>query len=219
MPLLRRRIHFWLAGALGALVVRLLSATWRVQRIDPDSVGDRVVKRQHRLFVAFWHRHLLSLLCIYRGYPLCVPVSEHRDGEYVAQVMERYGYLAVRGSTTRGSRRMLRDLLAAVRAGWNCAITPDGPRGPKFSVQPGIIMLARRTGMPVYPVGVAAEKAWVMNSWDEFVIPKPRTKVAVVVGEPLSVDELRAGETKALCKALGERIHRATDRARRSLSG
>ena len=169
------------------------------------------------MIAAFWHRQMLTLLCHFRGYPYCVAVSEHRDGEYVAQVLKRHGFLPVRGSTTRGSRRLLRGLWTAMNEGWSCAITPEGPRGPKFSVQPGFIMLARRSGVPVYPVGLAVESAWVLKSWDAFVVPKPFSRIAVVLGDPIPADLLAEGSTEQLCAALKEAIERATEKARGQL--
>jgi hypothetical protein len=219
MPLLRKRIRFWLVGTLGGAVLRLLHATWRVEFVDPDGISERVRKREARMIVAFWHRQMLTLLCGFRHYPFCVAVSEHRDGEYVAQVVKRYGYLPVRGSTTRGSRKLLRGLLAAMNEGWSCAITPEGPRGPKFSVQPGFIMLARRSGVPVYPVGLAVEHAWVLRSWDAFVVPKPYSRIAVVLGDPISADLLAERSTGQLCAALKEAIERATEKANGLLEG
>ena len=217
MPLLQRRIHFWAAGLVGSGLLRLYRRTWRIRIIDPRGVGELVRKGQQRVIAAFWHRALLALMCACRGMPFCVPVSEHRDGEYLSHVMERWGFLAVRGSTTRGSVRLLRDLLGAIAQGWCCAVTPDGPRGPRFSVQPGFAMLARRSGLPVHPLGVAVENAWVLNSWDAFLLPKPGTRIAIVVGDPMPAEVLASGSTGGVCAALKEAIDQATDQAEQSL--
>jgi len=198
-------------------LLRLLRSTWRVELVDPGRVAELAGSGRRQSIVALWHQALLTLMCCYRGLPFCVPVSEHRDGEYVAQVMERYGFLAVRGSSTRGGVRLLRKLLAAMGEGWSCAITPDGPQGPRFSVHPGFIALARRSGLPVHPLGVAVRGAWVTRSWDAFTIPKPRARIVVIVADPMPADLMAGGSTAELCKALKDEMARAAERARARL--
>jgi len=213
MPLLRKRVQFWLASALTDALLHWARAGWQVRFVDPANCGVRIKRGEHRIIVAFWHRYLLCTMCAYRGLPFCVPVSEHRDGEHVAHLMERYGYLAVRGSTTRGATRLLRGLLEATSQGWSCAITPDGPRGPRYSVQPGFILLARRSGLPLHPLGVAVDRAWVLGSWDAFVVPKPRARIVIVVDTPMLPGDMSGRPVEELCRELRDRIHRADERA------
>ena len=150
---------------------------------------------------------------------MVVPVSEHQDGEYVAQAMQRMGFHSVRGSTTHGALRLMRKLLQEVQKGYIPAITPDGPRGPRYSVQPGFLLLARRLGLPVYTVGVHAESAWVMSSWDRFVVPRPFATIGLRWREVLSVAEMEAEQDAAtLCGRVRERMMRACDEARQLVS-
>lgn len=215
MPVLQKRIHSWLVGLLGAGMVRALHATWRVQQIDVAGGCPGIQDGSAPGIVAFWHRHILSLLAHYRGFHVCVPVSEHQDGEYVAQVMERFGFPSVRGSTTRGSLKLIRGMLARIRDGWSPAITPDGPRGPKFSVQPGVALLAERSRLPVYPVGVAVRNAWIMRSWDEFVVPRPWSRIVIVFAQPLRAEDYPSAQ--AFCEALQKALLAATDQAGHAL--
>ncbi len=215
MPDRTSRLRSWLVGLLGAGVVRCAYATWRVRVIDPRRLEPAVRAGRTSAVVAFWHRQLLSMLARFRGTPVCVPVSEHQDGEYVARVMGRFGLRAVRGSTTRGSLRVLRGMLEEAEQGLTLAVTPDGPRGPRFSVQPGTYLLARRTGLPVYPIGVAVDRAWTASSWDAFVIPKPWARICIAIGEPL--DAAQFADAEAFCPALREAIFAATEEARRRL--
>jgi len=217
MPILQRRVQFWAAGLAGDYVLRGLSATWRVRIIDPDGMIDSVRSGRRQVVAAFWHRQIPAIMCVHRGQAWCVPVSEHRDGEYVAHVMERHGFRAVRGSATRGGLKALRGMLAAVKEGWSLAITPDGPRGPRYAVHPGVLMLARGTGLPIYPVGVGTGRAWEFKSWDAFVVPKPFTRVVVAFGPPLVSQDVAAGDTEALCAELKARIMAATDRAQQAV--
>ncbi|MHC4480645.1 MAG: lysophospholipid acyltransferase family protein [Planctomycetota bacterium] len=215
MPTLQKRIDFHLVGWLGAAVLRAAWASWRVRAIDPEGVAQGIREGRRPVIVAFWHRHILTMLAHYREHRVCVPVSQSRDGEYVAQVMGRFGMASVRGSTSRGSLRVLKGLLARVREGWSPAITPDGPRGPKFSVQPGIALLARRSGLPVYPVGIAVRDAWLARSWDDFVMPKPWTRIVIAFGDALGTDQLR--ETDAFCERLKGALFSATEAAQTAL--
>jgi lysophospholipid acyltransferase (LPLAT)-like uncharacterized protein len=177
-----KRIKFWAVRFLAGIVLRLLEITWRVYIFGPDG-GLRKQKSTSQRIYTFWHRHLLTMLCVFRGEPVSVPVSEHQDGEYVAQVMKKYGYRAVRGRTTRGSLKLLKGMLSEIREGRNCAITPDGPRGPCYSVQPGFALLSDKGRLPVCPIGIAVDKAWVFSSWDRFAVPKPFATIVIKLGD------------------------------------
>lgn len=214
MPILQRRIDLSLAACLGAGLARALHATWRVHLIDPTDVDLGVRSGSKQVIAAFWHQHILPVLGHFHHRRICVPVSEHRDGEYVAHIMDRVGLASVRGSTTRGSIKLLRGIMARMREGWSIAVTPDGPRGPRFSVQPGIGLLARRSGLPVHPLGVAAEHAWTANSWDRFVIPKPWTRLTIVVGEPLYARDF--DDVPAFCEALLNALLATNEAARQA---
>jgi len=215
MPVLRKRVHYYAIGWLAAGLVRAMHATWRVEVVDPGAALPGIIDGTRPAICAFWHRHILSMLAHFQGAHVCVPVSEHRDGEYVAQVMARFGLESVRGSSTRGGARLLRDMMGRIREGWSPVLTPDGPRGPKFSVQPGFALLARRSGLPVYPIGLAVRRAWVLSSWDEFVVPKPFTRIVIRMGEPLRPDNY--GDVPAFCDALRAAMFATTDLARQAL--
>lgn len=123
---------------------------------------------------------------LHRSQRIAVLISTHGDGELIAQTVDRLGFRSVRGSSTRGGAR------AVLEMHRHCgdrpwAITPDGPRGPAFSVAPGVLALAARSGRPIVPVGYAARRAKYLKSWDQFAIPWPFTKVAVRFGEPIRV--------------------------------
>ncbi len=213
MPTLRDDLRFRLAGRLGAALARGLSATWHSRERDVTTGGGSDASRQ--IIAAFWHRHILSMCAHYRGRRVCVPVSRSEDGEYAAHIMARFGFSSVRGSSSRGGIGAVKDLMARAEEGYTLAITPDGPRGPRFTVQQGVALLARRSGLPVRPVGVAAERAWEFDSWDRFVMPKPFSRVAFVVGERLRYAEYE--EVVAFCSELRNALFRATRRAREML--
>jgi len=213
MPLQRKRIHFWVAGHAGSAVIRFARHLWRFRFDEPEPISTLAWQGRGRMIVVFWHRHLMILQCAYRGWPFCVACGEHRDGEFSASVMERSGFLAVRGSRTRGAVKLLRNLVAAVQDGWSCVITPEGSRGPRYSVQPGVFLLARRTGVPVYPIGVAVDRAWELNTWDAFVVPKPGARISVHVADAMPVEEMAGRSAEELCADLKGKLMAANERA------
>lgn len=133
---------------------------------------------------------------------MCVLVSPSDDGSLVLPLLARFGQRAVRGSTNKESARALRTLLAELRAGGSVVLTPDGPRGPRHSMNAGLAWLARATGFPVLPCGFVCDRAWRLRSWDRFTIPKPRARLALVYGEPLHVPA--GGGPAALDEATAE---------------
>ena len=217
MPVLQQRIHFYMAARVACALLQAMHRTWRVQAIDPQGALPGMFDGSSPGIVAFWHRHILAMLTHFRGAHVTVPVSEHRDGEYVAQAMERFRLDSVRGSSTHGATRLLRDLLGRIREGWSPALTPDGPRGPRFSVQPGFTLLARRSGLPVYPIGLAEQSAWVLSSWDAFVVPRPFSRIAIRLGEPLRAADYP--KVPDFCDALRQALFRATEQAAEALPG
>ncbi len=130
---------------------------------------------------AFWHGHMLLPLFVCRHLPIAILVSRSRDGERIAQVARHFGMGAVRGSTSRGASVAVKELLEVARGKiTHLAFTPDGPRGPRHQVAPGVIYLAQRSGLPILPVAVGLDRYWVLPSkWDEFLLPKPFARAVV----------------------------------------
>lgn len=173
---------------LASLLVRGLHSTYRVRTDDPALF---LVRQQPwpGIFIA-WHNRLLML-------PVFFPVearrkcaalaSISRDGQYAADYMRQLGMQVVRGSTSRGGLRALNQLKACLRDGLSVAMTPDGPRGPRYHLQNGAVMLAQSTGAPIVPVSANALNRWEFGGWDRTQIPKPFARVKLVVGTPLYV--------------------------------
>ena len=130
---------------------------------------------------------MLALCFSHRRRLIHIMVSEHRDGEMIARTVGLLGFIPVRGSTTRGGLRALFQMADRVSAGYDVAITPDGPRGPRFQVQQGVITLAQRSGMPIVPVANSASFRKTLSSWDRYIIPLPFSRVVILHGEPISV--------------------------------
>jgi len=166
--------------------IRLLRATVRLRHHGDGQMREWERGGTH-FILAFWHRHLLLMPYSYRGRRISVLVSQSKDGELIARTVARLGIDSSRGSSSRGGAAGMRTLLRKAADGWDVAFTPDGPRGPASEVQPGVLLAAAATGLPIQPVALAASRAKRLRSWDRFLIPLPFSTVHFVYGEPLAV--------------------------------
>ena len=135
----------------------------------------------------FWHRCVLPATWLFRNRDIGVLTSLSRDGEYIARVIRRFGFVPVRGSSSRGGQRGLLEMETMVKAGGAVAFTIDGPRGPRYVAKKGPVTLARLTGIPITAFYVAVEKAWVLKTWDAMLIPKPFSRAYVRVAKNIFV--------------------------------
>lgn len=172
----------WTARA-GAVLVRLLAATWRLHWVNAEFVRNE--KARGQIIYVLWHGHLLPLLWAHRNRKIAIMVSEHRDGEIIARIALSLGYRVVRGSTSRGAARALLGACREIESGFDVAVTPDGPRGPARSVAPGAAVIANRSAAPLMPVAARASRAWHLRSWDSFMIPKPFARVVIAYSDPV----------------------------------
>ncbi len=195
---------------LAAGFLRGLRATLRLRHHGDGQL--RAWEREGKPFIlAFWHRHLLLMPYAYRGRRISVLVSQSRDGELIARTVARLGIDSSRGSSSRGGMAGMRSLLRKAADGWDIAFTPDGPRGPLREVQPGVILAAAATGLPIQPVAIAASRAKLLRSWDRFLVPLPFSKVHFVYGEALTVE--RRGNLEQAAAELKARLDAAESRA------
>ena len=176
-------LRFALAGTLGRALMGGLMATVRF-RVTGEEKLRQFTDRGEPVIYALWHGRLLPLTYYHRGRDITAIISQSEDGEYIARVVEGWGYETVRGSTSRGGSGALRGLVKAARAGQSLAITPDGPRGPRQELQPGVITVAQMTGLPIIPLAGGCSRAWWPGSWDRFCVPKPFSTVTVRYGTP-----------------------------------
>ncbi|HEY7310445.1 MAG TPA: lysophospholipid acyltransferase family protein [Gemmataceae bacterium] len=183
-PVLIKAVGF----AVGWLV-RLWIGTLRYRyrpmgpNLDPNQP-----RFQGRYLYAFWHENILVPAYYYARRDIHVLISEHADGRMIAEACRHLGFRVVRGSATRGGARAIRQMYRRSRSA-HLAITPDGPRGPRRQVQPGVVYLAALTGLPIVPFGIAFEHAWRMRSWDRFAVPMPYSGAVCVTAEPIHVPQ------------------------------
>jgi lysophospholipid acyltransferase (LPLAT)-like uncharacterized protein len=209
-PRIDRRI-VW-AARIGAVLIRALGWTWRLRVSCDDDLRRQRAAKQPVIFI-LWHGQLLPLLYHHRREGVAVLISEHSDGEIVARIAISLGYRTVRGSTSRGAARALIGLSRAVKEGHDLAITPDGPRGPAKSFAAGALVVSQRTGAPMVPVAVSANRGWRLKSWDRFLIPKPFARVHIAYGDLVSIQpgDVRdaADEADRASRALAQAEQRA----------
>lgn len=177
-----------IAAAVGALALRALFATWRIRIIDRG--GFLAAPPDHPVIYAFWHNRILAITAAFlRCYPrgrrgVLVLTSASRDGMWLGEVVARLGMGSVRGSSSRRGATALRELLDRVAAGYDIAITPDGPRGPRYQLGSGLVYLAQKAAIPVIPLHARFGPALRLRTWDRFTIPLPFSRIEVTLDAP-----------------------------------
>ena len=194
---LPRAIVLALGPPLGAIAVRLLARTLSIRR-DERAVAP-LWQAGEPVIYAVWHGRILLLPLLYGGRRARVLASRSRDGELVTRFVGRFGLEAVRGSSSRGGAEALRLLARSLKQGRDVVVVPDGPKGPRETVKPGIVALARLSGAAIVPLSFGASSEWRLGSWDAFRIPKPFARCVARFGEPISVPRVggRAREETA----------------------
>jgi lysophospholipid acyltransferase (LPLAT)-like uncharacterized protein len=175
---LRQRLALWSIEWAGYLLISLIG---RTLRYEYSSEPGGVESGDPPAFVIgpFWHRAVIAATWYFRGRGIAVMTSSSFDGEYIARIIERFGFVAVRGSSSRGGAEALLGMNRALESGRIAAFTIDGPRGPRYVAKRGPVLLARMSGAPIVCFYLASERAWILRSWDRMMIPRPFSKVHV----------------------------------------
>jgi Kdo2-lipid IVA 3' secondary acyltransferase len=191
----KRNWKLTITVGFGSVIIRALALTWRFRITNAAPWRELRLRRQPFIF-AFWHGTMLPLVWTHRGEGVPVVISEHRDGEIIARIVEKFGFKTIRGSSSRGAARALMGIVRELEHGSEVAVTPDGPRGPARRFASGALVAAQRVGVPIVGVGVVASHAWRLNSWDRFMIPKPFSRVHVAYTLPTNVAATSAREAE-----------------------
>jgi lysophospholipid acyltransferase (LPLAT)-like uncharacterized protein len=180
-------------AGLGYPLINTLGHTlrWRVEGLEHL---DAIHASGRQPVMAFWHGRILPATFYFRRRGIVVITSENFDGEWIARIIERFGYGTARGSTSRGGRKAMLQLVRDMKGGRAAGFTLDGPRGPARVAQAGAVWLASATGNPLLPFHLEASSYWSLRSWDRTQIPKPFSTVALVVGQPMDVPKNATGE-------------------------
>jgi len=189
----KKRLKIFYGKHLLKLIVRFLWATCRIEAVVGEEHLKELAADQKAFIPCFWHE--LLIFGVYylwqlqkQGVNIGFLVSPSADGELGAQLLDSYGIKAIRGSATRTGAQAMQALYSAIKKEGVCpANSPDGPKGPAREFKMGTIMLAQLTQAPIVPLAYATDKAWRLKSWDKFVVPKPFSRIKIVIGQPIYV--------------------------------
>lgn len=183
---LKKRILITLADLVFYFSIKLLG--W-LSRIDVRGMEhhEAILEAGKIPIYTLWHDRIFLGTYFWRKRGIAVMTSKSFDGEYIARFIQRFGYGAIRGSSSRGGAKALVEMIKEMRDGVPMAFTIDGPRGPKYEAKLGPVILAKKTGNPIMPFIVEPKNFWQANSWDKMHVPKPFTRALTIIGEPIYV--------------------------------
>src|SRR5215216_5612276 len=182
----RQRLAVRAAAAAFYLLIRAIGSTLRF-RVEGREHWEEAARGGGLPIYTFWHDRIFAGTYFFRGRRIVIMTSQSFDGEYIARFIQRLGYGAVRGSSTRGAVGALVELARLVRKGCPAGFSTDGPRGPRHVAKMGAVLLAKKTGQAVLPFGVNAERFWSLPSWDRMQIPRPFSRVEVRFAPPVRI--------------------------------
>jgi lysophospholipid acyltransferase (LPLAT)-like uncharacterized protein len=202
-----------LIGWSGKLLIDLLFAGSRIDVQGYAPIARLLASRQ--FIFACWHSRILLVSYLHKGWDAAIMVSNSADGEIIARVLELQGHTAVRGSTRKGGMRALIKITENIVTHRRpAAVIPDGPQGPRHEVQPGVIVLSKKTGYPIIPVTYSAKYRHQFNSWDRFILPYPCSPCVLKFGHPVKVPaQADAQKLKACQEDLKKELNRITHEA------
>lgn len=183
---MKREMKVRLGSDAARLALSALMRSCRFTEINAVAPFEQIARGEPVIF-SLWHGRLLPLTWRFRGRGLIPMISRSGDGEYIARIVESWGYQPVRGSSSRGGRAALRDMVRVAREGGSLVLTPDGPRGPFQQLKPGVLQAAQLTGHPIIPASAGARRASFFGRWDRFLVPHPFTRIVVNFGDPIHV--------------------------------
>ena len=187
-----RRLYYFLGLPVLRGLIRLLTATYRVERVTGAEHIEPFIGSDALCAPCYWHQHhvvgsTLIRSWVQRGFKACFLVSGSVDGEVPERIARAWGAEVIRGSANQSGALALRDMQRMMKSGYSIVTTADGPRGPKYEFKMGAILMARIAGVPIIPIGCAADRAWYLNRWDDFMVPKPFARVVLAIGDPYAV--------------------------------
>jgi lysophospholipid acyltransferase (LPLAT)-like uncharacterized protein len=182
---LRQKVILRIIIAAGYGFIRIVGPTLRVCVSREEGAQQTLAQRP--LIGSFWHACIIPATFLCRDFGVRVMSSNSYDGEYMGRIIRKFGFVPVKGSSSRNAVRALLGLRRALQEGWTVAFTLDGPRGPRYQVKPGPVALSRSSGVPLTMFHIAVDRAWVLNTWDRLIIPKPFSRVLMRFGKLIAV--------------------------------
>ena len=203
---LKQRILLWLITWTGYLVIRLLGPTIKFA-VSWEGESPKSLAERPRVY-SFWHSCMIPAMYWCRDLDVRVMSSDSFDGEYTGRIMQKFGFVKVRGSSSKGAVRALLGMRRELDQGWTVAFTIDGPKGPRYVAKPGPVVLSRSTGAPMVAFHIALDRAWVLNTWDKAMIPKPFCRALMRISAEIPVPA-NGGDEEYL-----QKLQAALDRVR-----
>ncbi len=209
-------LYRYLLPYIGLLLVKIITLTNRVSVVDPKNETD-TISRHNTLIYASWHQRFFPGITFFtKRKPIAIMISQSRDGEFVSRIADLFGWLPVRGSSSKGGVRALVRIKKLTRNGYNIGHIVDGPRGPFGVVKPGLLRIAQVSGKPIVPAIISAQKKWIFNSWDRFMVPKPFSRIIIRFGDaiyiPPNLDQDHFENQRLLVEHRLKRLYQDTDR-------
>ncbi|MFA6716577.1 MAG: lysophospholipid acyltransferase family protein [Victivallaceae bacterium] len=190
-----KKLPNWIFFILAVFLKCMARCLFRIKIEDPNNY----IPADENFVVVIWHNRLLFMPAIFpkkaRVRTKAV-ISASRDGQYIADIVHQFGLQTVRGSSSREGAKAQRGALEAIEENWHVVFTPDGPRGPKYHMHPGPIHLASNTNRRIVPVMINASRYWQLKSWDGFQIPKPFSKLTLIIGDATSIPQGISGKAE-----------------------
>ena len=184
---MNRLIYRQIFVHIGLLIVKIISSTYRTRVINPEIELD-VLRRGQVPIYASWHQRFFPGITFFaKRKPISIMISQSKDGELISRIVNQLGWHPVRGSSSRGGKKALKEIYTLAKKGCKIAHIVDGPKGPRGVVKPGLLIISKVSGMPILPTITSAEKKWMFNSWDRFIVPKPFSRVIIRFGDEINV--------------------------------
>ncbi len=168
--------------------ISVLIKTLRIKIINGETIS-KLANEKKNFVSAFWHGSMMIGWYIHRNENAAALVSQSKDGEVLAKILEKWNYKVVRGSSSIGGNEALSVMIDLIRENYSLAITPDGPQGPIYKMKAGAVISAKKTNVPLFLAGIGIKKKFVLKSWDHFEVPKPFSKVVVLYSDPVLIDD------------------------------
>ena len=200
----------------GLLLVKIIASTYRVKILDLQNESN-ILERDNSIIYASWHQRFFPGITLFaKRKPIAIIISQSRDGDFISRMVGLLGWYSVRGSSSRGGSQALRRVNELAACGYKIGHLVDGPRGPFGVIKPGLLRIAQIAGKPVLPTIISAQKKWVFNSWDKFIVPKPFSRIIIRFAQPIYVppklDEKEFEKKRLLIEQTLKELYEDTDR-------
>ncbi len=221
-----RRLYYFAGLPLLRALFFVFSSTYRVQKVIGQDIASRIVADTDGVYApCYWHQH--HVLCsnllkgwISRGFKACFLISSSVDGEVPERIARAWGAEVIRGSANQTGALALRDMQQMMKQGVSVVTTADGPTGPQYKFKPGTVLMARIGEAPLVPIACAADRAWYLDRWDKFMIPKPFARVVLAIGEPIPVTRTASPEEMEACRqSMQDAINKLMTSSQQALAG